>query len=368
MSPEQLQLLQICPSIDLQLGGPSRVIIDSARFIDSKLNHELMIFGKQEGNEFPFQVSQIDTCFNNRFGFVIRPLSKESKRHIRESNIVLSHGFYVFTTLIAAYYRKSKPLFIMPHGSLEEYQEKKSRIKKILFRTAFNFLSRHKRIVFLVASQTETVGIRNGFPKAECKVVGLGVNNFQMEVNIKSDPKPDNLTLLSFSRIAQKKRIDISIEAVSILIQLGYKPKLLIAGSGDLDLLERLKRQVASLNLENNVFFIGHIPENRLDEIFGQAHLLLLPSENENFAIAVSESIIRNVPVIVSDQVAMSAFFCEYNTGVVIQNLNAHDLQNAIIRALENYKILIGNCEMNSYLLGWNEVIKNWHLALELEK
>lgn len=354
------RLTQIACSITDQLGGPSRVVKESHEVLKDFFENDLIVIGQGNVNTASILAPSL---FNNRYGFPKRIIGNSISQKLRKSEIVLIHGFYTFVTLYALIYgSRDAKFFLMPHGSLEEYQWKNNRILKYFFRKIFLILVRNKNFAFVVASESEKLSICKQLPGLELAVIGLGVN-YTGTPSVRRD-KPTPLKLVSVSRIAQKKRIDICIEALRLLRDTGISAELHIAGEGDEEILESLKELVSSFKLEKYVYFYGHLNRNELLNLMPGMHIFLLPSENENFAIAVAEAICDGLPTIVSTNVAMHTFVQAHETGVVISDLNANQLKNAILEVstnLENYSL---NARNSGYLLSWKEIIKDWEQVL----
>jgi glycosyltransferase involved in cell wall biosynthesis len=93
--------------------------------------------------------------------------------------------------------------------------------------------------------------------------------------------------------------------------------------------------------------------------------ILLLPSENENFAVAVAESISFGKPVVVSKFVAMHEFVDRFKAGITIDCLEIDEIVLAIEQISDNFSIYQRNCLTSARLLDWNEVFKRWHEVIE---
>jgi glycosyltransferase involved in cell wall biosynthesis len=170
--------------------------------------------------------------------------------------------------------------------------------------------------------------------------------------------------LLSFSRIAEKKRIDLSIEAVRALREEGVDVRLTIAGVGSHELVEELRDLVKHYKLDSVVDFIGFVDGDDKNKIFVDSDIFLLPSENENFAVAVAESIARQVPVVVSNRVAMHRFVESHRTGIVIERLDEKSLVKAIKEVISSYHIYWQGCHNSRHLLLWGNVFEEWKRIL----
>ena len=367
MEKRQTTLVQVSSSVTSQLGGPSFVVVQTSPLLDNHFVHSVIIFGNSNLEFLNTSVYNKPTFRGNRFGFFFGTLKPELGQMIKDADILLIHGLYLFSTLLAIKNSNSKRIVIMPHGALEPYQELQSKFRKYIFRLFLLKVLRKRSLSFIVATESEVYGVRKVFPGNRIDVVGIGVSRISPKFNLAPFAN-SKINLLSLSRIHKKKRIDISIKAVSILRAKGYECVLRIAGNGDQDLTRQLRKLVKDLNLEKEVQFLGHLEQKDKENLIKKSDILLLPSENENFAIAVAESIVRGKPVIVSSNVAMSRFVEQHETGIVIDSLDENLLAAKISMMKRDYAVYQENCLESASLLFWPKVIEKWIQVLRDDK
>jgi glycosyltransferase involved in cell wall biosynthesis len=354
-------LSQVSGSLHPNLGGPTTVIMNTTyRFSDFYIYNSIVFGSSIDG----FDTKCINPTFlNNRFGFNFRIPNKNSRRILKSSDIIIIHGYYLWSTLIALYYSATPNIFLMPHGSLERYQNKKGKFRKYIFRKIATILLGNRSMHFLVGSESEILSIREIFPIYPISVVGLGIeiSNDLNDLSQIHDP----INLFCLSRISHKKRIDLCIHAISKLNSVKSRYKLKIYGSGDEDLEDELKRLVKTLKVQDSVSFEGHVDGISKKMAIKNSDILLLPSENENFAVAVAESISFGKPVVVSKFVAMHEFVDRFKAGITIDCLEIDEIVLAIEQISDNFSIYQRNCLTSARLLDWNEVFKRWHEVIE---
>lgn len=115
------------------------------------------------------------------------------------------------------------------------------------------------------------------------------------------------------------------MEAVSKASQSGISLKLKIAGEpnpGEEDYKVYLQKMVQDLNIQKHVEFCGFLSGKAKEEAFNWANVFILPSFDENFGVAVLESLSYAVPVIVSPQVALSKEVREFGGGWITDEAN----------------------------------------------
>jgi glycosyltransferase involved in cell wall biosynthesis len=356
-------LVQVSATLDLKLGGPTSVVTGLSQYLSNNFELHLLVFGNVEV-ELP-EVIKISTLFGNRFGLITNFRQRDANANLSEADILIIHGYYLFSTLYALWRANTNRLFLMPHGSLEPYQDKKSKFAKKIFRIIFKVLSSKKNIVFLVGSSSEKENIVKKFPSCHVEVVGLGISDEILESSNTKGNIASPINLLCFSRITEKKRIDLCIRALANLNQKEIRYILTIAGAGEPKLTKELQDLAVLLGVENETHFLGFVhTKSRTRELFLDSDLLLLPSENENFAVAVAEAIGFGVPVVVSKFVAMHEFVDKYSTGVTLDQLSSEDLSSSVRQATTDFSLLVSNCFKYRYLLSWSEVSKKWIEAL----
>jgi len=113
-------------------------------------------------------------------------------------------------------------------------------------------------------------------------------------------PVSGPLRLLSVSRIEANKRIDWMLRALAALQRDGLSARadwsLDIAGKGPL--LEPLRALAAELGLTDRVHFHGFVSDDRLRDLYANAHLFLMPAV-QGYGIPAIESLQRGIPILI---------------------------------------------------------------------
>lgn len=354
-------MVQITASLDPKLGGPHTVVDKTIHFLAEKYRCRLLIFGHSIKN---YEGAIVNSTFrNNRYGFIFGIPKIETRLALRRSTILLIHGYYLWSTLIALYFSSTRNVFLMPHGSLELYQETKGKFRKEIFTRIVNLLLRGRAIHFLVGSNSEVLSVQRIFPNSTISVVGLGVQVSKFTEARSQIHAP--IKLFCLSRITNKKRIDLCVRAMSKLNEGNIQYHLDIYGTGDQILENELNELVKDLNLGEQVTFKGHVDGEFKDLAIKNSDILLLPSENENFAVAVAESIAFGKPVVVSKFVAMHEFVDTHSTGLTLDELDVQKLVSAIKEVSNNFSTYQENCMASAHLLAWKEVIKRWFHVID---
>ena len=127
------------------------------------------------------------------------------------------------------------------------------------------------------------------------KIVKLGID--AESITMKTSWKK-NKQLLFLSRVHVKKGINYLIEAADILRDELQGYKILVAGEGDADYVASLKQLIMDKGLQDIIQLIGGVYGDKKWELFQTSDFFVLPTNSENFGLAIAESLASGTPVI----------------------------------------------------------------------
>jgi glycosyltransferase involved in cell wall biosynthesis len=165
-------------------------------------------------------------------------------------------------------------------------------------------------------------------------VVPLGV---EIEPSPKRAQPGSDPYVIALNRLHPKKNIELLL---SVFLSITKAPglghwKLVIAGDGEPDYVERLRRIAKERGAGERVIFTGWLDgAKRLSALRG-ASLLALISHQENFGLAAVEALACGVPVIVSRAVNLASKIEESNAGWITP-LDEDSISHALSAALSN--------------------------------
>lgn len=145
--------------------------------------------------------------------------------------------------------------------------------------------------------------------------------SFKKELGVSSDTP---IILYSSKLISRKRPMDL-LKAYEGLRRRGIKAALVFIGDGP----ERQKLEVyiASKGVPD-VHFVGFKNQSELPEYYAQAHVFVLPSENEPWGLVINEVMSAGVPVITTFEVGASADLVQLGeTGFVFQTGDISSLE-----------------------------------------
>ena len=127
------------------------------------------------------------------------------------------------------------------------------------------------------------------------KIVKLGID--AESITMKTSWKK-NKQILFLSRVHVKKGINYLIDAVDVLQKELKGYKILVAGEGDADYITTLKQQIAGNGLQEIIQLIGGVYGDTKWKLFQTSDFFVLPTNSENFGLAIAESLASGTPVI----------------------------------------------------------------------
>jgi glycosyltransferase involved in cell wall biosynthesis len=237
---------------------------------------------------------------------------------IRASDVVIIHGFYLaWVPFIAGFCRLARtPFVITPHGSLTLRQQTISKAKKRAFDVLVGWSLRKHALGFMTGSVVERDELYMTYSGIKAAVGGVGtrINEFRPK-----NTELDAPTLISISRLAPKKRVDLMIGALAELKSRGLCARLIVAGEGGSAFVQGLHDLASRLGVSELITFTGQVAGDEKSRLFEQADIFLLPSDDENFGIGLAEALAHSVPCVASANVAAASFM--RNEGGVVLNV-----------------------------------------------
>jgi glycosyltransferase involved in cell wall biosynthesis len=231
------------------------------------------------------------------------------------------------------------PVIISPRGTLSNYSfhNKNNNIKSLMHLWLGKPLL--KKCIIHTTSNNEHDVLKTMLPDNTV----FNIPNFiNLTENRFSGYQPtDHLRLIFFSRIEEKKGLDVLLNALKS-VNIPYK--LTIAGDGDSEYVNQLKKLAVDNGVANNIDWIGFQTNNKYQLLYDH-DVMILPSYDENFGNVVIESLSVGTPVLVSKAVGLADYvdqnhlgwLCETNTASVSAAINNLASQKAVISRIKEY-------------------------------
>lgn len=316
-----MNVLHVIGSLDQRSGGPLRAVLDlSAMALSLGLRSELLGFGPARIQDNPLRPELIHSLHvQGPTSYAYAPhLRQWCRKHLREFDGVMLHGLWSSAnwTVSRECRAAGVPYIVFPHGMLDLWSVRGQGWWKRIKKTGY-WHWREKRVVHggcatFFTLQRELDNARKTFALPAIHpliVVPYGVMPQKGDPAEKHssqvDQGPDRRIALFLGRVHPKKRPDILIEAWAAA-KVSREWKLVIAGPGEATYLEHLVELGRRRGVGDSVQFTGPVAGADKSYLFHRASWFLLPSEQENFGIAVLEAASSGCALAISDQVYLA--------------------------------------------------------------
>jgi glycosyltransferase involved in cell wall biosynthesis len=304
-------------------GGPLRAVIDlSSESRPLGMESEIVGFGKFDIPDCPlpreaFHCLPLDQPAAYRYCRSFKPwLTQNLKRF----DGVVIHGLWQYPNWAAhlACLEAGVKYACFPHGMLDPWSIKGQGQFKRLKKTVY-WYARERKILLaadclLFTTERErmlsSVGLRAA--KEQKILIPFGIASAPAKVNRPARPElalsKDTRTALFLGRIHPKKNLHFLIRAW-VTANVPDNWRLLIAGPGEPSYLHLLRQTAASSPRGHTVLFVGAVSGEDKTYLLQNCTWFLLPSQQENFGVAVLEAIGNGCAVAISNHVYLADAF-----------------------------------------------------------
>ncbi|OLR92114.1 glycosyltransferase [Actinokineospora bangkokensis] len=238
-----------------------------------------------------------------------RRLTEALHRLVPQHDLVVLHGVFDLTSVVGGRTarRFGVPYLLWPHGSLDPYDLVKHRgAKRRLAPLWRETLAGAAALLCTTAREAELAETFGAEPRRE--VLPLPVSPPALPDRERARAQlgidPDARVVLFCGRIDHKKGLPLLLEVFAAAA--GPADVLVVAGSGDAKLLERLRAKAAALPCADRVRFPGWVDAAGRAALLAAADVFALLSDNENFSVATAEALRAGVPCLISDNVYLA--------------------------------------------------------------
>lgn len=275
---------------------------------------------------------------------------RQALNFFRDNNVQVIHNhdtFLIGNRALSIARKLRVPLIHTYHTMFEEYRPLQflPNFKKIVRQTTLKVCQAHdltltpsiKMFQYLVdlgiaESELRTMPYILNFTYLNRPVDLIKIDLLRFEYGI----NPKDFVFLAFSRISKEKDIDLTIKLLQPILQGNSRAKLVIAGNGPEEVT--LKNLVSTLNLQNQVIFIGGYTHQNLLEIINLGSVYVFTSTFDTSAITLSESLFGGLPSICIDSNKLNSLAESGINGYY--GLNHVQFQQVCLKVFKDQKLL----------------------------
>ena len=325
-----MRVLLVKANMDLESGGSVRAVLDICE-VARRGNDRCDIAAvgeRRAGLSGPSTAPSprlFPPSFPSRFG-TSWAMFRWLMRNVRDYDLVELHEVFTVTAVGTALVCRVRgvPYIIRPHGSLDPFDLKKHGLPKRLLGPLLRRAILARATGFCLTSTLERERLVTfGSTAVPRHVVPLPVRplpevgdrqRFRDEVRADDD----TLVVLFMSRIDYKKGLPRLISAVRRLRDSGRDVRIALCGTGEPSYLAEMRRLISDEGLTDVTHLLGFVQAQQKADALAGADAFVLPSDNENFGIAVVEAMYAGLPVIISENVYISSLLKAAGTAMVI--------------------------------------------------
>jgi len=314
-----LKLLHVIPSLDPKGGGPIEGLIQMSHIhARNGIKVEVVCFDEPDADHFrnlPFVAHGLGKGLGG-YGYNAK-LVPWLKNNLHRFDAVVIRGLWQYHAFGAwRVLRKSKvPYFVYTHGMLDPWFKQAyplKHLKKWLYWPWADYrVLRDARAVLFTCEEERILASQSFWLyRANEVVVKYGAGTPPQDADRLKEmflcAHPDlhgKRLFLFLSRIHEKKGCDLLIEAFARVCELDPSVQLVMAGPDQTGWITELKAQAEKLGIADRISWVGMLRGDLKWGAFYASEVFVLPSHQENFGIAVAESLGCGVPVLISNKV-----------------------------------------------------------------
>lgn len=259
--------------------------------------------------------------------------------------------FALFTSWVAKHRGKDIIMILHGGGLKHEYAPKKNKINRLLRRAKHIVTPSHYLERFFISKGYQIEYLPN--------TIDLSLFSFQPRESVSHK-------ILWVRAFTDNYNPDMAVRVFSDVVKLYPDASLTMVGP-DKGNLERIKKLIGELELDDKVIITGRIENKDLPEIYHSHDVYLNTTSYESFGVALMEAASCGVPI-VSTSVGEIPLIWAKNVDILLADLNDEGrLVKHIITLFENkgkYESIRTNAYNKSQIFSWEMVSKRWNQIL----
>lgn len=275
-------------------------------------------------------------------------------RYIKVHEIDLIHAEYIIPDGYLAYLISKKchiPFLVTTHYEFRYFDSPISR------RIALKVL---QNAAYVTPLNYAAMEIYKKYEVKNVLIVPHGIEQPFLDISPEYDGSKET-RILSVGALIALKNLDKVLYALANLKQ-KFNFRYTIVGSGPEK--ENLASLAASLNLLEQVDFLGKIPYQNIPAIMGKHDIFILPSYFESFGRVLFEAMAIGLPIICAKNTGVHGYFREGEAGFSVRHDDVADIQNKLsllLNSAELRKEMGQKAKKLMYNYTWDKIADTFH-------
>jgi len=292
---------------------------------------------------------------------------REARRYIKEAapDILIGNG------MLASFLLRFAPkgpfkvgivhhLYHASHASKVDGSSKFAmRVLGVLERAALRLIKLDR--IAVISPMVRDVLAEEGFCQDKIVVVGNGVNVEDYHFSANKTPH----SLIYIGRLTELKMVSSLIESFSMVRNKYPAAKLHIVGDGPKH--EEVRRKIEELDLFENVFMHGYLPEREKIELLSSSAVYVSSSIFEGFGIPLVEAMATGAVPVVTDIEAHRFVFQDNNVGYLVKSTEemATKIADLLSNETERLRLATNGRRLVEQKWTWPKVAQSYRELIE---
>lgn len=207
-----------------------------------------------------------------------------------------------------------------------------SRIKRSIYRTIEKIVRKYTDLFICVSKYDQNIGRRDNVLNSKAKSVVIHNGAPQPTINDKKELMHNPVRFIMVARFSPQKDQDSLIEAVSTLPKNAYHLEFI----GDGSTLNKCKKKVANLELENNITFLGF--KDNVGPYLANSDVYVLSTHYEGLPIGIIEAMSYGKPIIATNVGGNGELVINNQNGYLVNNKD--ELVHALKKIIKNKNMI----------------------------
>lgn len=213
-------------------------------------------------------------------------------------DLIHAHDWLTYQAGIAAKEATGKPLVVHVHAT--DFDRSGGNVNPTVYEIEKRGMEAADKII-TVSNYTRNIVIEKyGILADKVITVHNAVEPNLKETNLPFKKKDGEKIVTFLGRITMQKGPEYFIEVANAVLKRLDNVRFVMAGSGDM--MEKMVRRAASLNISDKFHFTGFLKGDDVFQMLKMSDLYVMPSVSEPFGISPLEAMQSSVPVLISHQ------------------------------------------------------------------
>jgi glycosyltransferase involved in cell wall biosynthesis len=325
-----MKLLHVIASIRAAGGGPAEAV-RSLSAVHQRDGHSVEVVSLDDPTDaevrnFPLRLHALGPA-RNTYSFAPGFVPWMRQNHAQYDAVIINglwqyHSFGAWRALRGT----ATPYYVFPHGMLDPWFKRSfplKHAKKWLYWPWADYrVLRDARAVLFTCEEERRLAPKSfALYRAHPVVTGLGTASpLGADATAFLDRHPElegKRILLFMGRLHPKKGCDLLLEAFAATMANDPEWRLVFAGPDAFNWQKTLVARAQTLGIADRIVWTGMLRDTMKWSALAAAEVFALPSHQENFGIAVAESLACGVPVLISHEVNIWREIESANAGFV---------------------------------------------------